>query len=519
MIAFTVTVELKDGPGTAVRWAQTFTPTVDTEADLEQLVSTDGGLVLDGLDAAWQLKEWPGQPDPTELTFSLYVPDVDTGPRPEQGDTVRVVIEPPGYDPAQSSFYGPVLDFEGRVTDADATVLRDGLSYDVVAVDYTADLGEESIGDEPWPEDLIFRRVETIMDASELPFVWSFDADNMAGSSEGANTLKARDVDSQPTGALLEDTLRQWAMWQGLGYPNRIGDTATVRDPSRDGPLQYWGRAYVIQQLDPNTGSLSFTLKYQTPRAPSPSALPYRLYDTGAGSWALEVRADSGALPADDGAVWLPAAAVDRHGLRWRQDKAAVVNRVRARADGGFIGPRGGTRGSWVSKWPHEIAVNGPVEQRVEVTTGLYPSYLTPMLLGAEYDAQPRYHLDELRIVPDELPTEQWPRLFPRREPTSDYFDGAPGRFVFLYGIDGRWNLGRRGEYFGQLAGARLSVRKGTLRLTARLVHRKPGPNGPSGSLTWQQLTYLDASDPDGPFWAEIAADTTWLDLALTDTA
>ena len=96
----------------------------------------------DGLQVGWELPgEWPCQPSAVEARFALIGPVVD--PLLDIGSVCSVVVETAGAADT-------VVEFYGRVTDLTATpvayraggVVVEGQRVEVIAVDYTADLGE-----------------------------------------------------------------------------------------------------------------------------------------------------------------------------------------------------------------------------------------------------------------------------------------------------------------------------------------------------------------------------------------
>lgn len=87
--------------------------------------------------------------------------------------------------------------FSGRITDLEASAAGDGVAVAVTAVDPTADLANDAVGDTPWPAQTIAQRVTRIRQLATVKFTADIDA--------GIAPLRVsyRDVDSQPVATLL----------------------------------------------------------------------------------------------------------------------------------------------------------------------------------------------------------------------------------------------------------------------------------------------------------------------------
>lgn len=475
--------------------------TVETGADV---VDVDA-LAVDQLSASWSSKAdaFPSQPEPTTCSYSLYVPDLVAGPTIYQGQPTELQIVGLDADPAMPPFF----EFYGRVSDVDAAPLNDGMRFDLVAVDYTAELAEERIGDRPWPLEWWNTRWPTVAAASRFNIDPDFDP-------VGASTLPlgpwydaliaARDVDSQPTLDVIEQLNHDAGLWAGLEsrevnayWPTRF----------KRGPLQRWARPILCQDVAPD-GTVTYRLGYVTQGDDSPGALPYRLTITAAGAQ-LTLKA---AAPAADGVCVVPASAVERQ-VAWRQDKARNINRVRLTGDILTYDPAVGDEhlADTVREHASAVAARGPVELTAATTVASEPyAYsVAAVYLGDLVDTAPRWTFDQVTILPELLPGDAaWPRLF---NPRAAQFAPALGRFFLLTGIPAKWNLHRRPDFPGRLIGAELTMRAGVVRLVAKILPRVPHPNGPgnAGGIRLADLpTDLTPAD---------LGDLTALDLRLTD--
>jgi hypothetical protein len=92
-----------------------------------------------------------------------------------------------------------VLMFTGRITDLDASKTAAAVEVAVTASDWTVDLGNDNIGDVPWPVQTITARVARIRQLATIPVAVDIDA------AIGALNVTWRDVDSQPVYGLLEE--------------------------------------------------------------------------------------------------------------------------------------------------------------------------------------------------------------------------------------------------------------------------------------------------------------------------
>ena len=121
-----------------------------------------------------------------------------------------------------------VLVFAGRITDVTASwddTVR-GPSVDVVAADFTADLANRDVGDEPWPVEAMGDRFNRIIELSEYPVTADIDG------SVADIPVSWVDVDNQATTGLLQDlaTSVDAVMWPAVHQTT--GAYLKVEDPS-----------------------------------------------------------------------------------------------------------------------------------------------------------------------------------------------------------------------------------------------------------------------------------------------
>jgi hypothetical protein len=436
-------------------------------------------VTMDPLSASWSLNGgFPSQPTPTTCSFGLYVPDVANGPTPAQGTRVEITITTPDHDPLATEI-PPVFEFVGLITDVEAATHDDGLAFSIIATDYTSTLGEEHVGDVPWPDESRYARLQRMIAASGLPItippiqsdtvipgiVNEFD---LVGFGPG---VAARDVDSQPTRALLDDLLAGGAFWMGRDPVAAItgrGIDNTVRAPE----LATWARPIISQSVD-GAGAVTFPVCLIVGGLPDlDGAIPYTVALNG-GTLEL-VRKPS--PPASSMVAWIPASAIDSDSIKWRQDKASNTNRARATAPEILFNlqPVGG---SAVVEHADLVASNGPNEITIQLdgSPDLTPVVgLLDALIGTYYDASPRWTFESITVYADAIADgDQWPRLFDPRE-RAHVYDRAAGKFILLTDPAPKWNLHDRLDYFGRLAGATLTLSGGRIVWTANLAHRLP---------------------------------------------
>lgn len=486
----------------------------------------DLGIAIDPLDASWSMpaRGYPSQPEPVQLSFNLYVPDIVNGPSPEQGDRLDVTLATP--DTAGAPFV-PVLDFAGTITDCEAVVLRDGVRHSIIAVELRAQLGDERLGDEPWPAESRRARLERLVLLSGLPLEIPAREELMATVAGVGPDVAARDVDSQTTAALLDELLAAAFTWDTLSPAFFI--TGYVDGTFRAPELTTWLRA-IVTQSDDGLGNVTFPIVFLTGGGPDvDAALPYTVAVV-AGTLNLQRKAIT---PDDNQVCWIPAAAIQRDSVKWRQDKASNTNRTRITAPD--IVTIGLTHtGSLTAEFPDIVADKGPNELVVDLdaaqTDYTQPTDVLYGMLGTYYDASPRWTLDTFTILPEAIAEgDQWPRLFNPRQHVEDY-DQAAGRFVLITDIDPRWNVGRSTtgagidrppDYWGRLVGATLRLEGGKLRMTATLTHRLPFGMGrsldyPEVVPTHHPITYAELGAGANPRYNQ-CGDLTPADMQLVE--
>lgn len=491
-------------------------------------------IAIGPFNATWALTAgYPSQPNPTTVSFGLYVPDIATGPQPAQGERVEVKITTPDHDPLKVNIL-PVLDFVGLVTDLDAAPLKDGIRFDIVAADYTSLVNEERVGDAPWPDEARTQRLDHIIAASHLALTRSSYTEGAVLVDDallGGPDVAARDVDAQPTRDLLEQLFERSGYWSGSSPTYQtIGDP--LFSPSFGAPpLHTWMRQVVAQSVD-GGGVVSL------PTAPLPGggpdssyALPWNVAMVGG---VLTLARKAG--PPDTSRVcWIPAHAIPKDSIVWRQDKAGNVNRVRATGYPFLVGVD--AYGSLVAEYPELVAANGPVELALDFSDvpltsvgyadTVYHQYMTSfindliwLLLGTKYDATPRWGIDEVTVRAEAIAAgDHWPRLFNPRYHYARTYDQAAGRFVLLTDIAAKWNLHDRADYFGRLIGASLSLAGGDIRFTATLAHRLPVGMGKKavGAPVHSPITYAQLAAGANPTYAQ-CGDLTPADLELVES-
>lgn len=491
-------------------------------------------IAIGPLSATWSLTAgYPSQPNPTTVSFGLYVPDVATGPQPAQGERVEVTITTPDHNPALTKIL-PVLDFVGLVSDLDAAPLRDGIGYSIVGTDYTSLTAEERIGDTPWPDEARTSRLDHIVAASKLPLS-RFAYTPPPGSVRiddallGGPDVAARDVDSQPTRDLLEPLFERAGYWTGSS-PTYYTNGDPLYTPSFNAPPLYtWQRRVVAQSVDA-LGNLTLPFAALPGGGPDSSySMPWQLAMVG-GVLTLVRKAGP---PDTSDVCWIPSHAIETKSIVWRQDKALNVNRVRATGYPFRVGTD--TYGSLVAEFPDLVAANGPVEVAIDFSDvpltnpgyadTVYQQYMTSfindliwLMLGSKYDASPRWGIDEVTVRAEAIASgDQWPRLFNPRYHQARTYDQAAGRFVLLTDIAAKWNLHDRPDYWGRLIGATLTLTAGKLRWTAQLAHRLPlGMGKYVGDPVHSPITYAQLAAGANPTYAQ-CGDLTPADLELVE--
>lgn len=441
--------------------------------------------------------------------------------------------------PPVLEFHGRISDGDATPVKANSAYGGAGLVYDVYAVEYRAELAGITLGGTTWPEawletatsvydgstltdgacrmDLIVKRLA----GEGITFEWDpfsiYEEGPLTGPNEGFSQLAfangrvpARPRRPQTAVELLEEHMvaliklsATHDLERGFGRKSSLEDWTTpdLEDAGRN----YTARPYVCQRVSED-GAVRYGVTWATPRIDKVAGLPLRLELTDTGTLGLVPRPDALLDDATRG-TWLPASAVSR-AIVWRVDKAEAINR--ALSTGWFIDfssdyeygynrhsklvpkPEGEFQlvtylryigrqraGLGVRDGFNEVTIPNPIisppEDQDAIREGLY---VGTAYLGKHYDAEPRYAIDSIKVLPRRLADRRtWPRWFPQAEP--GFYGGHVGRFVFVHSIPPAWHPEGRTWHWGQLRGAKLELRGGQLELEAQLTHRLPGPNGP----------------------------------------
>jgi hypothetical protein len=317
--------------------------------------------------------------------------------------------------------------------------------------------------------------------------------------------------ESRPARDVLLDHLRALTLWYfivaDVGH-NILIETKSWADefaePKRVNPLAFYLRPVIVwgrSIADPDAPACYRTV-WASPRVDGVAGLPVRLGDDGA----LHMREDAEPSPLDGS--WVPAAAIDR-GVTWRVDKARHPNAVRlqgwfqdwsdplfspylrSRLDKAIEHPESADRFGRVEE-QHDLRYMHDPDEPADQGSPNRGNYIANAILGWEADSIPRYGLETVTILPERLGAGHlWPRLFQQldvpRATASAYDVDAPtwagqtalGRLLVIHGIHPEWHPEGRSLEYGQVVGARLELKGGTLRLEADLVQRRSGPNGP----------------------------------------
>jgi hypothetical protein len=139
-----------------------------------------------------------------------------------------------------------VMVFSGRITDLQAGVATPGVEVEVTAVDWTADLANDDIGDVPWLVETLAARVNRILGLASTPVAAVIDP------FPAALRVSWVDVDSQPVMDLLSDLAETadavlWSAWHATG-----GFYLWYEDPALRAALR-------LLAIDPDSGLVEIT--------------------------------------------------------------------------------------------------------------------------------------------------------------------------------------------------------------------------------------------------------------------
>jgi hypothetical protein len=131
--------------------------------------------------------------------------------------------------------------FGGRITDLVASAAGGGVSVSVTAVDRTADLANDVVGDVPWLEERLDTRVARLATLTRAPFQYLID------SRLRALMVTWRDVDAQPAMSILSELAES-----GDGV---LWSTFTAASGFRLWIEDTWSReTFAVFVQDPGTG-------------------------------------------------------------------------------------------------------------------------------------------------------------------------------------------------------------------------------------------------------------------------
>jgi hypothetical protein len=381
-------------------WTQDWELGTELDEAALDMISAEG-CILDNLTASWSAETIWDQPDPTVVSFRVYVPAGAAGPQLDQGAIASVLVEPRGGSDAT---YLPLLELTGAVSDGSATPLRDGLAFDVVVTDFLADLGEQMVGNVVWqhgtryqddyasPDGSYFyervRRLQRAMaaDGQTLDYdVTDYDDLLLPGALltinpmdgwMGPNLLGPAFADTdgspRPTNEVVEETLREGTKWgpewrplittPGYGHiEDRYAGYATydrrvVRPLFRDWP-DLSARPVAFARAERG----DFGVHWVSQRIEGNAGLPLQLVLGDDGKLTTRAKALDSDLPDSSRyGAWLPAGAVTRDSVSWTVNKDAHPRTARATGwfraivpygDGGNLGGEEGVEFISASDW------------------------------------------------------------------------------------------------------------------------------------------------------------------------
>lgn len=149
-----------------------------------------------------------------------------------------------------------VLVFSGHVTDATLRAANSdtAVEIDITAADYGASLENDTIGDEPWPQQTVGIRASRINELARLDMPLNVDP----GLAEV--TVAARDVDAQPVLGLLQDLAQSAGGTLWTTTHATLGPYLWMEDPqSREAVLQLelQGGVIVVAPTDAHAAIIS----------------------------------------------------------------------------------------------------------------------------------------------------------------------------------------------------------------------------------------------------------------------
>lgn len=221
------------------------------EQDLEEEVGRADATVLDDLRFGWAMagNPYPAQPDAMSAEFSLSLPNfVDYGDL-AKGDPVAITVSVPAGGVVAASFYGRVTDLTAKPRDTKEDEDDDGVTLDVVAVDYTVDPAEHRVPPGPAviPGDGIFE-----YDVLQTGFFNGY-GDVLPGDVDGIPDLWTSPTDVEvPEPFLLEQRARLQVAAVLAQAVNTTTGTRMILSPLiAFGELPSSGRLFTLDTIQP----------------------------------------------------------------------------------------------------------------------------------------------------------------------------------------------------------------------------------------------------------------------------
>jgi hypothetical protein len=186
------------------------------------------------LDGAWvglQVTVYPTGPRWIDVDPALTWAEVDPARTWLDMDTTRLESVN-AFTPA-AGVERTVLVFSGRITDMNAAWDEDAgaVVVDVTCQDFTADLDNTRVGDQPWAVEPMSARFNRVLELTGLPITAEIDP------TLAATLVSYQDVDSQPATALLQDLAQSvdGVLWSATHQVT--GPYLHVEDPNQRTPL------------------------------------------------------------------------------------------------------------------------------------------------------------------------------------------------------------------------------------------------------------------------------------------
>jgi hypothetical protein len=194
------------------------------------------GSFTPGIAGAWvgvQVSVYPNGPRWVDLDpvtpWSAVDPaiswlDMDT----TRVDWVDAQMPEEGTERSVLVYAGRITDLNTHWDDAVGTVV-----VDVTCQDFTADLANVRVGDEPWTVESMASRFNRVLALTGLPVTATIDADLQA------TLISYQDVDSQPAADLLRDLAQSvdGILWSAVHQTT--GPYVHVEDPGQRAPLSH----------------------------------------------------------------------------------------------------------------------------------------------------------------------------------------------------------------------------------------------------------------------------------------